>query len=300
MNVSKLKNAGFSAVVAVGIGAVIAIGQVRVNGQAADRQRFDWTQFVGGGSGIGVTIRDVDNADVTREKLPASLGAVVDDVRAESPAAKAGIRAGDVIVAFDGEKVRSARHFARLVDETAEGREVEATVIRNGERINVKVAPVVTTTLFPFWQFLKPGQLAEVEALRPAVRNYSYSLPELRSSDFFGKQGTYTFSSGGRTRLGVSGQNLSGQLGDYFGTPDGVLVTAVDDGTAARTAGLKAGDVIKSINGEAVRNLTDLSRLLRNASGETRITILRDRKEQTITVKIEDDRVITTRRRIVR
>ena len=96
--------AGLGAGVAVGIAAVIALGQVGLNGQAADLQRFGLSQLLGG-SGIGVTIRDVDSADVTREKLPASLGAVVDDVRADSPAAKAGIRAGDVIVSFDGEKI---------------------------------------------------------------------------------------------------------------------------------------------------------------------------------------------------
>jgi serine protease Do len=293
--------AGLGAGVAVGIAAVIALGQVRVNGQAADRQRFGLSQLLGG-SGIGVTIRDVDNADVTREKLPASLGAVVDDVRAESPAAKAGIRAGDVIVSFDGEKIRSARHFARLVDETPEGREVETTVIRNGERLNVKVTPVVTDSL-AFNQLLRPGKFAtadRLELLKPGVERFSYSFPQLNSSDFFTNQGTYTFSFGNRTRLGVSGQNLSGQLGDYFGTPEGVLVTSVDDGTPARTAGLKAGDVITRINGETVRNLTDLRRLMGSASGETKVTIFRDRKEQTISLKIEDERVVTTRRRIVR
>ena len=290
--------AGLGAGVAVGIAAVIALGQVRVNGQAADRERFGLSQLLGG-SGIGVTIRDVDSADVTREKLPASLGAVVDDVRADSPAARAGIRAGDVIVSFDGEKIRSARHFARLVDETPEGREVETTVIRNGERVNVKVTPVVTDSLAA--TSLLRGKLAGLNRYDLLVqpRTYSYTFPQLDAADLLGNRGFFTYGSGG-TRLGVSGQNLTGQLGDYFGTPEGVLVTSVDDGTPARTAGLKAGDVITRINGETVRNLTDLRRLMGSASGETRVTIFRDRKEQTITLKIEDERVLTTRRRIVR
>ena len=299
MNVNKLKVAGLSAAVAVGIAAIVAVGQVRVNGQAADRQRlFDFVQLAGGSSGIGVTIRDVDNADVTREKLPAGQGAVVDEVRADSPAAKAGIRAGDVIVTFDGEKVRSARHFARLVDETAEGREVETTVIRNGERITVKVAPVVTEGFMG---------LNQLKGRLPALNRYdmllqpqalSSTFPQLDLSDYVGNRGFFAFSSG--TRLGVSGQNLTGQLGDYFGTPEGVLLTSVEEGTPARTAGLKAGDVITRINGEAVRNLADLRRIAGSARGETRITIFRDRKEQTITMKLEDERVVTARRRIVR
>ncbi len=293
--------AGLGAGVAVGIAAVIAIGQVSVRGQTIRSQPFyELAQQLVGGSGIGVTIRDVDSADVTREKLPASLGAVVDDVRADSPAARAGIRAGDVIVAFDGEKIRSARHFARLVDETPEGREVETTVIRNGERINVKVTPDVTDGFTAFNRLrgaknlLTPNRL---ELVRPSAETYSFS------SDFpanFANRSFFTYGFSDRTRLGVSGQNLTGQLGDYFGTPEGVLVTSVDDGTPARTAGLKAGDVITRINGETVRNLTDLQRLVRSATGETSVTIFRDRKEETITLKIEDERVLTTRRRIVR
>ena len=159
------------------------------------------------------------------------------------------------------------------------------------------------TDSLAFNQLLRPGKLAtadRLELLQPGIQRFSYSIPQLNSSDFLTNQGTYTFSPGSRTRLGVSGQNLSGQLGDYFGTPEGVLVTSVDDGTPARTAGLKAGDVITRINGETVRNLIDLRRLVGSATGETRITIFRDRKEQTITLKIEDERVLATRRRIVR
>ena len=77
-----------------------------------------------GGSGIGVSVRDVDDADLKREKLPALGGAVVEDVQTDSPAAKAGMKAGDVIVSFDGEKVRSARHLSRLIEETPALREI--------------------------------------------------------------------------------------------------------------------------------------------------------------------------------
>ena len=295
------KIAGISAGVMFAIAAVIVIGQVAVNGQTVRNRTAlaDVAQWFGG-SAIGVTIRDVDSADVTREKLPASLGAVVDDVRAESPAAKAGIRAGDVIVSFDGEKIRSARHFARLIDETPEGREVETIVMRNGERITVKVAPVATSSLTSVNELVR-GSLAgrELRAFTPGLERFSYSFPQLNATDFPMNQGTFTFFSN-RTRLGLSGQNLTGQLGEYFGTPEGVLVTSVEEGTTARTAGLKAGDVITRINGEPVRTMTDLGRLLRAATGETRITIFRDRKEQTVTVKIEDQRVLTPRGRIVR
>jgi len=94
-----------------------------------------------GGSEIGLSVRDVESAEVTSAKLPAPAGAVVDDVYAGSPAEKAGFKSGDVVVTFDGEKVRSARHLTRLVQETPEGREVTAVVVRSGERIDLKVTP---------------------------------------------------------------------------------------------------------------------------------------------------------------
>jgi S1-C subfamily serine protease len=69
------------------------------------------------GSRIGVSIRDLEEADKSTAK-GATSGVVVEEVATESPAEKAGIRKGDVIVEFDGERVRSARQLTRLVQET--------------------------------------------------------------------------------------------------------------------------------------------------------------------------------------
>ena len=79
------------------------------------QRRFE---FGGGGPEIGVSIRDVEAGS------PGSAGAQVERVREDSPAEKAGIRAGDVITQFDGERVRSARQLSRLVAETPAGRSV--------------------------------------------------------------------------------------------------------------------------------------------------------------------------------
>ena len=73
---------------------VVALGRV-ATGQTPTR--YVRSQLLSG-NGIGVTVRDVDAADVKREKLPAESGAVIDDVRSDGPAAKAGLKAGDVIV----------------------------------------------------------------------------------------------------------------------------------------------------------------------------------------------------------
>jgi serine protease Do len=245
--------------------------------RAQDNPLVQWRHQLLGGSSVGIDVRDVDEADVKREKLPGPGGAVVEDVRSDSPGAKAGLKAGDVIVSFDGERVRSARHFDRLVTETPAGRTVDASVMRAGAKVNLKVT---VDTVDPF----EPLKQYSYRFDRPEA--FTMSMPRFDSFSYYGlgPRGMML----GRGRLGVGVQDLTEQLGEYFGTSQGALVTAVDEGTPAKTAGLKAGDVITKINGETVRNSTDLRRKLAETSGETKITIMRDRKEMTVTAKVSE------------
>ena len=88
-------------------------------------------------------------------------------------------------------------------------------------------------------------------------------------------------------RIGVSTMALNKQLADYFGVADGkgVLVTSViEDGPAAK-AGVKAGDVITAIDGEAVDSSGDLSRVInRKKEGDVTLSIIRNKSQQTIRV----------------
>ena len=231
---------------------------------------------------IGVTVRDVTDAD----KPAGQPGAYIQEVRSEGPAAKAGIRAGDIVVMFDGERVRSARQLARLVEETPEGREVETTVARGSERLTLKVAPLgasgsrsIQELLAPgtAWQFKTPDDF--VAKLKPdqdlMIRKFSPLV-------------------GGTSRLGAAVQDVSGQLGEYFGTPSGVLVTSVDEGSPAKAAGLRAGDVITRINDLPVATATDLRRRVTGATGEVTLTLMRDRKEQMLKVNLGETRPAPT------
>ena len=86
----------------------------------------------GRGSQIGVTARD-DEAT--------AAGVRIEAVDADGPAQRAGLRAGDVVTEFDGERVRSARQFSRLVQEAAPGRHVSVAVQRDGQRQTLEVTP---------------------------------------------------------------------------------------------------------------------------------------------------------------
>ena len=100
------------------------------------------------GSQIGVSIRDFNDDELKAGKV--TNGVVIEDVEADGPAQKAGFKAGDVVTDYDGERVRSTRQFIRLVQETAEGRAVAASVMRDGQRVPLTVQPRAGGS-FKFW-----------------------------------------------------------------------------------------------------------------------------------------------------
>jgi serine protease Do len=282
------------ALVAIGVVALVA-RVTPVSGQT-ERRSTPFTEFQSawfGLSSLGASLRDVDETDVRRDSLSSSAGAVVEDVRADGPAARAGMRAGDVVLTFDGERVRSARHLMRLADETGRGREVGVTVLRAGKSLDLKITPVAGSSF------------AALEPLRREFRSFTLpdSLaqmsPRLRR-EWSDERPASGMALAGR-RLGIEIQNVSGQLASYFGTTSGVLVTSVEAGSVAATAGLRAGDVVTAVGGAAVRDTEELRRRLNEAAPETTITVTRDRKETTLKVQFKDDPVeADTPRRIVK
>jgi len=217
--------------------------------------------LAGSGSRIGVSISDVDASAATS-------GVVIDAVRDESPAERAGFKEGDTLVEFDGERVRSARQFSRLVQETTPGRTVKAAVMRENQRVELSVTP---------------------EALRaPAIEDHVSEalrgLDGLRDLDFGPISG---YGRAGTGRLGVTVQDLSEQLANYFGVKAGVLVTSVSDNTPASRAGLRAGDIVTTIGNEAIDSAADLRRELAKAEKEVSIGLVRDKKELTLKATLE-------------
>jgi membrane-associated protease RseP (regulator of RpoE activity) len=90
-------------------------------------------------------------------------------------------------------------------------------------------------------------------------------------------------------RLGVSVEDLTGQLGEYFGVKngDGVLVRSVRKGTPADAGGLRAGDVIVKVDGERIADSSDLRSAMRARRGKTfPIGVMRDRRETSVTVTL--------------
>ena len=263
-----------TAVAAAAIAAAIAPplqGQTRITPKARAVQVFT------GGSRLGVSIRDVEESDSKTAK-GAGAGVIVEEVATDSPAEKAGIRKGDVIVEFDGERVRSVRQLTRLVQETPAGRTVPAVLQREGQRTPVSVTPS-DDGRFSFQGFDDLGPFGrELRLVVPKIAPPTPPSPPTPPMvwDFDGLVG--------RSRLGISIEPLSTQLAEYFGTKDGVLVSSVSDDSAAAKAGIKAGDVITNFNGSAVGDPQELRRRIQslNDGDEFTVSVMRDRKPLTL------------------
>lgn len=253
------------------------------------------------GSQIGVTIRDVEDDDAKAGKMAGQGGVVIDDVAEDSPASKAGLKKGDIVVEFDGERVRSVRQFIRLVQETPAGRRTQASVVRDGQKINVTLEPRENSGFmfsdfdgarvlrdfgrdFRFDTPAPPALPARPVRPAPAVP----PVPPTPFPDF----DTFVWRTG--NGLGITTGQLSDQLADYFGVKgkDGVLVTSIADNSAASKAGIKAGDVITSFNGSEVTGPSDLSRRIQRLQDgdEFTVDVVRDKKSITLKGKVETTR----------
>jgi len=246
-------------------------------------------QITGHSGRIGVSVRDVDDSDNTGQT---KSGVVVDDVREGSAAEKAGMKSGDQIVELDGERVRSVRQFTRLVQDTPIGRKVPVVVVRGGQRVTLTVAPERGSG----WRsddefsFITPPEPPEAprpprtpRAPQPPVPPH----PGLPFGDLMPELGFSYF--GGSERLGVTLEDLSDGLGEYFGVKHGALVRSVSGGSAAAKAGIKAGDVITAVNGTTVDEPSDVRRAIDRLDDQTDLTIevMRDKKLQTMKAKLE-------------
>jgi len=276
------------AVAAAGVGAALAPtahGQTRPRAVKVQSNRA--FELFTGSSRIGVSIREVEESDAKSAK-GATAGVVVEDVSTDSPAAKAGIRKGDVIVEFDGEKVRSVRQLTRLVQETPAGRSVPAVLLREGQRTPVTVTPT-DSGRFSFEGLDDLADWGRDFKYRIAPRIATPPAPPTPPNPPTPPSFVFDGLLNRATRLGISIDSLSPQLAQYFGTKDGVLVTSVTDDSPAAKAGLKAGDVITGFNGNTIGDPSELRRRIQSLSDGDEFTIaaMRDRKPVTLKGKVE-------------
>ena len=265
------------------------VAQTRPDPTPQERPRPRVMMLDGRGGQLGVRVQDLD-AEGLKKAGGAASGVSIEDVDQDSPAAKAGLREGDIVVDVDGDRVRSARQFSRLIQETPEGRSVTLGIVRDGKRQTIDVTPEARPFAFGF-DGDRIGREVErsLRDLEPRLREIEPRLREFHFDAPFNFDFDVPRWTSPRGRLGVQLNELSPQLAEYFGVPEGgALVASVTKDSPADKAGLKAGDVITSINGDRVRNADDLIDELREVDGgEITIGITRDKKASSLKATIE-------------
>jgi C-terminal processing protease CtpA/Prc len=225
-----------------------------------------------GSSYLGVDIRDLEQEGVARLHVPDDSGVEITMVDQDSPAGKAGMKEQDVIRTFNGEKVESAEQLRRFIRETPPGRTVDLGLMRNGRAMSVKatladrgkvmgLGPHVMPPMPPM-----PPMNIEIPAMEIVMRG---------------------------SRSGMQLEGLTPQLREFFGVPagQGLLVRSVERGSAAESAGIKAGDVIVRVQNQPVRDVGDFRMATREHSGSSvNVTVVREKREQSLNLKLSEAR----------
>jgi serine protease Do len=237
----------------------------------------------GGGSYLGVDTRDVTPDRLSALHLKEEHGVEVTMVDQDAPAGKAGVKEHDVILTINNQSVESVEQLRRMIHEIPSGRTIEIGISRDGQLSTLKAQLVERNKTFGSEREFNWG------GVMPPVNVPAINMPRFNIPDMENFQTVVVMRSPSRSGLMV--ENLTPQLGDFFGVKsgNGVLVRSVEKGSRAEQAGFHAGDVVVKVNGSAVNDCSDFTRLLKGrAENKATVTVLRDRKEQNITITLPE------------
>lgn len=189
---------------------------------------------------LGVSIQGVDPEMAKAFGLSHGGGALISDVTPNSPASKAGIERGDIILELNGQQVNKQNDLSVRISQLAPGSVAHLKVFRNGQTQDVDV-----------------------------------TLGEYPEN---GQPGTPEGGTAGTTALtGLQVQNLTPEIARRLGVPSstaGVVVTEVDPSSAAARAGIQRGDVIQEVNRKPVQNMEQYQQALVGTGSQTVLLLI--------------------------
>jgi len=246
-----------------------------------------------GSSYLGIGVAEIDAERAKALRLKEVRGVEVKSVDSGSPAAKAGLKEGDVVLEYNGQKIEGMEQFVRLVHETPVDRQVKLEVWRNGG--NQTLTATIGRRADNFSLVTPEGdenfsvEVPPVPAMPPMPETPTtpWMAPMPPAAPMLGDFAQVMRAHSGM--LGVECESLGDQLAAFFGVKDGVLVREVYKDSPAEKAGIRAGDVIVKVDGESVTSAREISSILRAARTKHTFPVLvvRDKKEMTITVTVE-------------
>jgi serine protease Do len=230
----------------------------------------------GSGSYLGVGVSEVDAERAKALHLKEERGVEVKYVDENSPAAKAGVKAGDVILEYNGQRIEGNEQFKRMVVETPAGRKATLGIFRNGS--NQTLAATIEVRAMTDMSFTLAAPITSMGPMPPMPSNFNfeYSMPDIPSGVMGWQNST----------LGYVGEPVDGQLAEFFGVKDGVLVRSVAKTSPAEKAGLKAGDIITRLEGNPVKSPREITSVVRRSRDKKTLTLGIVRNKHDMTVEI--------------
>src|SRR6267143_2495578 len=228
----------------------------------------------GGSSYLGVDIADVTTERLSALKLKEEHGAEVTMVDQDAPAGKAGLKDHDVILSLNGAAVESAAQLRRMIRETPAGRIVILGISRDGQSQSIKVQLAGRS------KGMAMHNMPDIKIAMPA-------MPALPDMDI----PVSVVIAHSSLRSGLMVENITSQLGEFFGVKsgNGVLIRSVEKGSRAEKAGFRAGDVIVKVNNQPVHDTSDFTHALRSRnSGPISVGVIRDKKEQNLNLTLPE------------
>jgi serine protease Do len=201
---------------------------------------------------IGVQVQNVTPELAKSFGLPEPKGALVAEVTSDSPAEKAGIHRGDIIIEFNGHPIHEMNDLPRLVANTAPGTKATVKVLREGKEKSITI-----------------------------------TITELKEE----KQAAQAKEEGGgeEAPMGLVVKNIDPNLAKRFRLRDtkGALVVGVEQGSVAADAGIKPGDILIEVDGQVINNAKDFQTAAGKLKKESTARFLIKRQGRTLYLTLE-------------
>jgi serine protease Do len=229
---------------------------------------------------LGISLGDIDADRAKILKLNEPRGVEVINVEQGSPAEKAGVKPGDVLLSYNGENILGAQQLGRFVRETPEGRKIKLQLWRDGKAQTLTIVPEARRSRdfdmdTELRRFYVPGQNEQARNwLRERMLNIAPEIPNPML--------TWLIPA-----LGIQCEPVDSQLAEYFGVKRGMLVRSVAKDSPAEKAGLKAGDVLTLIGDRPIatsHDVTGFLRMQRQPGTPISVVAVRERKQLKFTL----------------
>jgi membrane-associated protease RseP (regulator of RpoE activity) len=254
------------------VACTLAVGALLVAGPVAAKDKsHGW---------LGVSLQDLSPSEAKVLQLQEERGVLVSEVIADSPAQKAGLKDGDVIVSYAGEQIETGRDLSAAVKDTDPGSTVDVVVVREGvrETIAVEIGERTAEDMVKIYRLDEDGDVW---------------LGKHDSDHFVWHDDDDVLMvamNRNRGYLGVHLDDLSEQLGEYFEVEngEGALITEVVADSPAASAKLEAGDVIVKFGDEQIASTAELHAAIAETEPEQEVelTVVRKGRQKNITATL--------------